>query len=45
MFQKRFTNEEKDFIFRAIRSANGKIDVEKEDIILRLSELLVKLYR
>lgn len=45
MSQKRFTNEEKDFILDAIRNASGKTDAEKDDIIFRLSDLLVKLKR
>lgn len=45
MAQKRFTKEEKEFILGAVRHAEGKTDDEKDELILRLSKLLVQLRR
>lgn len=42
---KKFSNEEKDFVLNAVRSAVGKTKEEKEDILNRLSDVLIKIYR
>mgnify|MGYP006066298721 FL=1 len=45
MSGKQFTVEEVDFILRAVRSAYGMEEEEKEELISRLSRLLNKIYR
>lgn len=42
---KKFTVEEITFILDAVRSATGKTETEKDAILRRLSDILVKIYR
>ncbi len=42
---KKLSLEEKDFIIRCIRFSNEKSEKEKEDIIDRLNEVFVKIFR
>lgn len=42
---KKFTVDEKNFILNAVRSASGKTEADKESILNRLSEVLIKIYR
>ena len=43
--RKKFTVEEINFILDAVRTATWKTETEKNDILRRLSDILVKIYR
>lgn len=42
---KKLSLEEKDFVIRCIRSSQEKSDAEKEEIIQKLNEIFIKIFR